>query len=174
MVERSATSFFMGDIMKEISIDIETFSNEDISKSGVYRYAESDDFEVLLFSYSVDKGAVKTVDIASGEQIPQEILNALEDETIIKWAFNANFERVCLSRFLGYKLGKYINPKSWRCSMVWSAYLGLPLSLEGVGDVLNLENKKLKEGKELIKYFSMPRRGTKDNDFRTRNCNIVK
>jgi DNA polymerase len=110
--------------MKTLEIDIETFSSVNLSKSGVYRYCESPDFEILLFAYSVDGGDVKVVDLATGEKLPQNILNALSDPHIIKWAFNANFERICLSRFLGYPTGKYLDPKSFRCSMIWSAYRG--------------------------------------------------
>lgn len=155
--------------MKTISIDIETFSSVDLAKSGVYRYAESPDFEVLLFGYSVDGGAVSVVDLASGEKIPSHILAALEDETVIKCAFNANFERICLSRLLGYKTGRYLSPVSWHCTMVWSAYMGLPLSLQGCGAVLRLDRQKLTEGKELIRYFCVPCQPTKANGGRTRN-----
>lgn len=155
--------------MKTISIDIETFSSVDLAKSGVYRYAESPDFEVLLFGYSVDGGAVSVVDLASGEKIPSHILSALEDETVIKCAFNANFERICLSRLLGYETGRYLSPVSWHCTMVWSAYMGLPLSLQGCGAVLRLDRQKLTEGKELIRYFCVPCQPTKANGGRTRN-----
>ena len=155
--------------MKTISIDIETFSSVDLAKSGVYRYAESPDFEVLLFGYSVDGGAVSVVDLASGEIIPPHILAALEDETVIKCAFNANFERICLSRLLGYEPGHYLSPVSWHCTMVWSAYMGLPLSLQGCGAVLRLDRQKLTEGKELIRYFCVPCQPTKANGGRTRN-----
>ena len=155
--------------MKTISIDIETFSSVDLAKSGVYRYAESPDFEVLLFGYSVDGGAVSVVDLASGEKIPSHILAALEDETVIKCAFNANFERICLSRLLGYETGHYLSPVSWHCTMVWSAYMGLPLSLQGCGAVLRLDRQKLTEGKELIRYFCVPCQPTKANGGRLRN-----
>lgn len=155
--------------MKTISIDIETFSSVDLAKSGVYRYAESPDFEVLLFGYSVDGSAVSVVDLASGEKIPPYILSALEDETVIKCAFNANFERICLSRLLGYETGRYLSPVSWHCTMVWSAYMGLPLSLQGCGAVLRLDRQKLTEGKELIRYFCVPCQPTKANGGRTRN-----
>ena len=155
--------------MKTISIDIETFSSVDLAKSGVYRYAESPDFEVLLFGYSVDGGAVSVVDLASGEKIPPHIRSALEDETVIKCAFNANFERICLSRLLGYEAGHYLSPVSWHCTMVWSAYMGLPLSLQGCGAVLRLDRQKLTEGKELIRYFCVPCQPTKANGGRTRN-----
>ena len=148
--------------MKYISIDLETRSSVDIGKSGVYRYAEAEDFAILLFGYSVDGGTVEVIDIVNGEQIPQEILGALTDESIIKWAFNANFERICLSRYLS-DLGMlhttesdhFLSPHSWRCTMVWSAYMGLPLSLAAVGRVLGLEEQKMTEGKALIRYFSV-------------------
>lgn len=151
--------------MKRLSIDLETYSSVDLGKSGVYKYAESEDFEILLFAYSIDDGEVKVVDLASGEIIPEEILSALSDESIEKWAFNANFERVCLSRFLG----KRLKPQGWHCTMIWSAYLGLPLSLEKVGEVLKLDKQKMNEGKGLIRYFSIPCKPTKANGMRTRN-----
>lgn len=155
--------------IKVISIDIETYSSVNLAKSGIYRYVESDDFEILLFAYSVDGGDVSVIDIANGETIPKEIIDALEDDNVIKWAFNATFERVCLSRFLGYSVGDYLNPESWRCSLVWSAYMGLPQSLKGVGAVLKLDEQKMEEGKELIKYFCVPCSPTKTNGGRTRN-----
>lgn len=169
--------------MKELSIDLETFSDIDISKSGVYKYAESDRFEILLFGVSIDGGPVQVYDLACGDQIPDEILSALADESVTKWAFNASFERICLSNwlkrshpeyFLGYSIpedpaGQYLNPESWKCTMIWSAYMGLPLSLEGVGAVLKLQNQKLKEGKDLIRYFCTPCKPTKANGGRTRN-----
>ena len=155
--------------MQTLSIDLETFSSQPLQKTGVYRYVESPDFEILLFAYSVDGGPVQQIDLACGEKIPSEILYALEDETVTKWAFNANFERICLSRFLGYPTGDYLEPDSWKCSMVWAAYMGLPLSLEGVGAVLGLEKQKLTEGKDLIKYFCQPCAPTKSNGQRTRN-----
>ena len=142
--------------MTTLSIDIETYSDAELPKTGVYKYVESPVFEILLFSYSVDGGDVKIVDLACGEKIPADILFALEDETVTKWAFNANFERICLSKYLGYHTGEYLDPSSWKCSLVWSATLGLPLSLEGVGAVLGLEKQKLTEGKDLIKYFCVP------------------
>ena len=158
--------------MKSISIDLETRSSVDISKSGVYRYAEAEDFAILLFAYAVDGGAVEVIDLVGGEQIPQEILDALTDESVIKWAFNANFERVCLSRYLSdlgialdpfrdnhllsTECAHFLNPRSWRCTMVWSAYMGLPLSLAAVGRVLGLEEQKMTEGKALIRFFSTP------------------
>ena len=151
--------------MKKLSIDLETYSSVDLGKSGVYKYAESEDFEILLFAYSIDDGEVKVIDLANGEIIPEEILSALSDESIEKWAFNANFERVCLSRFLG----KRLKPQGWYCTMIWSAYLGLPLSLEKVGEVLKLDKQKMNEGKALIRYFSTPCKPTKTNGMRIRN-----
>lgn len=133
--------------MKSLSIDIETYSSENLAKCGVYRYCQSPDFEILLFGYSVDGGPVQVVDLANGEVIPDEVIRALVDDTVIKWAFNAQFERICLSRYLGYSIGTYLNPAAWHCTMVWAATLGLPLSLEGVGAVLGLEKQKMKEGK---------------------------
>ena len=155
--------------MQTLSIDLETYSDQPLAKTGVYRYVESPDFEILLFAYSVDGGPVQQIDLACGEKIPSEVLAALEDDKVTKWAFNANFERICLSRFLGYPAGDYLEPDSWKCSMVWAAYMGLPLSLEGAGAVLGLEKQKLAEGKDLIKYFCQPCAPTKTNGQRTRN-----
>ena len=155
--------------MKNLSIDLETYSSVDINKAGVYRYSESPDFEVLLFGYSVDGAPAQVIDLACGEFIPAEIQEALVDPAVTKWAFNASFERVCLSRFLGLPSGTYLEPQQWRCSMVWSAYLGLPLSLAGVGAVLKLEKQKLTTGKDLIKYFCQPCEPRKSNNGRTRN-----
>lgn len=164
--------------MKTLLIDIETYSGADLAKCGVYKYSESRDFNILLFGYSIDGGEVQVVDLASGETIPEEIIRALTDDQVIKWAFNAQFERVCLSRWLkrmgitpdqGNPENPFLNPSSWRCSMVWSAYMGLPLSLEGAGMVLGLEKQKLKEGKELIRFFSMPCKPSKANGGRGRN-----
>ena len=171
--------------MKTISIDIETYSDVNLAKCGVYKYAESPDFAILLFGYAVDGGEVQVVDLARGETIPEEILDVLTDDSITKWAFNANFERACLSRYLtdlGRSLdpfhdrhslskdcARFLNPAGWKCSMVWSAYMGLPLSLEGVGAVLNLDNQKMKEGRDLIRYFCVPCKETKTNGGRTRN-----
>ncbi len=171
--------------MRTISIDIETFSSVDLSKCGVYKYAEAPDFEILLFGYSVDGGEVQVVDLASGEIIPQNVLDALTDDEVVKYAFNANFERVCLSRYLsglGVSLNpfhdqhplstdcaRFLNPAGWRCTMVWSAYLGLPLSLAGVGAVLGLDKQKMTEGKDLIRYFCQPCAPSKTNGGRTRN-----
>ena len=151
--------------MESIEIDIESYSDVDLSKCGVYKYSSSPNFEILLFGYSVDGGDVKVIDLACGEEIPADILAALSDETVTKWAFNAMFERVCLSNYLG----EWLEPESWKCSMVWSATLGLPLSLENVGAVLGLEKQKLTEGKDLIRYFCVPCKPTKANGGRTRN-----
>lgn len=167
--------------MENLSIDLETFSSVDLKKCGVYKYAESDDFEILLFGYSVDGSEVKVVDLAQGETIPDAVLSALTDETVTKWAFNAQFERVCLSRYLRDKginvnpsqtvksESLFLNPSSWHCTMIWSATLGLPMSLENVGAVLGLDKQKLTEGKNLIKYFCLPCNPTKVNGGRTRN-----
>ena len=154
--------------MKSISIDIETFSSVPLAKAGVYKYAEAEDFEILLFGYSVDGGEVQVVDLANGEEIPKEILVALTDETVTKWAFNAMFERVCFSRHLGI----HLKPDAWRCSMIWAAVLGLPLSLKDVGVVLRLDRQKLEEGKDLIRYFCVPCKATKSNGGRTRNLPV--
>lgn len=169
--------------MKTLSIDIETYSSVELPKCGVYKYAEAPDFDILLFGYSVDGGPVQVVDLASGETIPAEIIAALTDDTVTKWAFNAQFERICLSRWLrdhggfdnaGYSIpedsvGNYLDPAAWKCTMIWSAYMGLPLSLEGVGTVLGLGKQKLTEGKDLIRYFCQPCAPTKANGGRTRN-----
>lgn len=151
--------------MNSIEIDIESYSDVDLSKCGVYKYSSSPNFEILLFGYSVDGGDVRVVDLCQGEEIPADILAALSDEAVTKWAFNAMFERVCLSNYLG----EWLEPESWKCSMVWSATLGLPLSLENVGAALGLEKQKLTEGKELIRYFCVPCKPTKANGGRTRN-----
>lgn len=171
--------------MKTISIDIETFSDVNLAKCGVYKYAESPAFEILLFGYAMDDGEAQVIDLAQGECIPDDILDALTDESVTKWAFNASFERVCLSRYLrdfGMSLdpfhdhhalsqdcARFLNPAGWKCSMVWSAYMGLPLSLEGAGAVLKLDSQKMKEGKALIRYFCIPCKETKSNGGRTRN-----
>ena len=170
-------------MIKEMSIDLETYSDVDISKCGAYKYAESENFEILLFGVSIDGGDVQVFDLACGDTIPDDILAALSDYTVTKWAFNANFERICLSNWLrkhhpahfkGYSIpedpaSKYLDPASWKCTMIWSAYMGLPLSLEGVGAVLKLQDQKMKEGKNLIKYFCCPCKPTKVNGGRTRN-----
>ena len=170
--------------MKTLSIDIETYSSADLNRTGVYRYAEAPDFDILLFGYAVDDGPVRVIDMANGEKIPDEIIAALTDEKVIKYAFNASFERVCLSHWLtinGYDLcnsmysipgdsvRNYLDPASWRCTMIWSAYLGLPLSLAGVGAVLGLEKQKLDTGRDLIRYFCRPCAPTQSNGERTRN-----
>lgn len=169
--------------IKELSIDLETYSDVDLKKSGVYKYSESDNFEILLFGVSINNGPVKVYDLKQGDKLEDEIIDAIVNPDIIKWAFNASFERVCLSRyikkyypnkFIGYKsddktLGEFLNPSSWHCSLVWSAYMGLPLSLEGVGKILGLEEQKMKEGKELIRYFCVPCSPTKSNSYRVRN-----
>lgn len=171
--------------MKTLSIDIETYSDIPLQKSGVYRYCESPNFEILLFGYSADSGPVQVVDLACGEKIPADVLDALTDDAVTKWAFNASFERVCLSRYLrdlgisldpfhdkyplSQEVARFLNPESWRCSMVWAATMGLPLSLEGVGAVLGLEKQKLTEGKDLIKFFCQPCAPTKTNGQRTQN-----
>ena len=152
--------------MKTLSIDIETYSPEPLVKCGVYRYCQAPEFEILLFGYSVDSGPVQVVDLAAGERIPADVLAALTDPAVSKWAFNAQFERVCLSRYLGYPVGRYLDPDSWYCTMVWSATLGLPLSLEGVGAVLGLEKQKLKEGKDLVRYFCTPAKARDGSTFR--------
>ena len=170
------------EVIKKISIDLETYSSVPI-KNGVYPYAESPDAEILLFGYSINDEPVNVIDVANGEEFPDYILKALIDDSVIKWAFNASFERIFLSYWLkrnypeyfkSYSIpedsvGNYLDPSSWRCSMIWSAYMGLPLSLEGVGAVLGLEEQKLKEGKDLIRYFCVPCKPTKVNVGRTRN-----
>ena len=178
-----SSAYRKGKSMKELSIDLETYSDVDIQKCGAYKYAESDNFEILLFGVSVDGSPVKVYDLACGDTVPEEILAALSDENVTKWAFNAAFERICLSNwlkrhhpehFFGYSIpedpaSKYLDPESWKCTMIWSAYMGLPLSLEGVGAVLKLQDQKLKEGKDLIRYFCTPCKPTKSNGGRTRN-----
>lgn len=156
-------------VMHSLFCDLETYSSVDLSKGGVFRYCEAKDFEILLFGYSVDGSDVQVVDLARGERIPKEILEALTDTSVVKWAFNAAFERICLSRYLELPTGTYLNPATWRCTMVWSAYLGLPLSLMGVGAVLGLEKQKLAEGKDLIRYFCIPCNPTIANGGRRRN-----
>ena len=169
--------------MKKLSIDIETYSDVDLTKTGVYRYVESPAFEILLFGVSVDGGPVRVYDLACGECLPDEIVNALVNDTVLKWAYNASFERICISRWirkahpaafrhyapLGDAVGDYLNPASWRCSRIWGATLGLPLSLKGIGAVLNLDEQKMTEGAALIRYFCMPCKPTKANGMRTRN-----
>ena len=171
--------------MKTLSIDLESFSSVDLAKSGVYKYVESPDFEILLFGYSVDGGDVRVVDLTAGETIPADVLDALTDDTVIKTAHNSNFERLCLSRYLsdlGISLdpfhdshplstdcARFLNPAGWHCTMVWAAYMGLPLSLADTGAVLGLEKQKMSEGKDLIRYFCKPCEPTKTNGGRTRN-----
>lgn len=166
-----------------MSLDLETKSGTDLSRSGVYRYTEDPEFGILLLGYSINGGGVCVVDVACGEQIPEDVLRAIVDESVTKWAFNAAFERVCLSAWLrkhrpdlfcSYSIpedsvGNYLNPVSWRCSMIWAAYIGLPLSLEGVSAVLKLQDQKMSEGKTLIRYFSVPCKPTKVNGGRTWN-----
>ncbi|WP_417573414.1 DNA polymerase [Phascolarctobacterium faecium] len=170
-------------LVQEISIDLETYSDVNLQKCGVYRYAESSNFEILLFGYAVDGGEVQVVDIARGEKIPQGIIEALTDDAVTKWSFNSSFERICLSvwlqknypaYFYSYSINEdtvvdYLDPSAWKCSMIWAAYMGLPLSLAGAGTVLGLEEQKLKEGKDLIRYFCVPCKPTKVNGGRTRN-----
>jgi DNA polymerase len=173
--------------MKTLSLDLETFSGVDLKKCGAYKYAESPDFEIMLFGFSVDGGEVEVIDLTGGEVIPSVIIEALTDDKVTKWAHNAVFERICLSRYLrdmGISLdpfadnhhsaeylgkAKYLNPESWRCSMVWCAYMGFPLSLEGAGAALGLEKQKLTEGRDLIRYFCVPCKTTAINNQRTRN-----
>ena len=166
-----------------LSIDLETFSDVDLKKCGVYKYASSPNFEILLFGVSVNGGKVTVYDLASGDTVPEDIIRALSDNSVIKWAYNASFERVCLSVWLrrnypqyfsSYSIEddtvrNYLDPSSWRCSLVWGAYMGLPLSLEGIGKVLKLENQKMAEGKALIRYFCVPCKPTKANGGRMRN-----
>ena len=169
--------------MKKLSIDIETFSDVDLAKAGVYRYVESPLFEILLFGVSIDSGPVHVYDLACGETLPDEIIDALVSNDVLKWAYNASFERICISRWLrkvhpeafrhyaplGDAALDYLNPASWRCSRIWGATLGLPLSLAGLGAVLHLDAQKMTEGKALIRYFCMPCKPTKANGMRTRN-----
>mgnify|MGYP001632677911 FL=1 len=173
----------MREKIQSLSIDLETYSSVDLKKSGVYPYAENSDFEIVLFAYAVNEGAVQVVDIACGEEVPDEILQALTDDTVTKWAYNSQFERVCLPYWLrknypqyfsSYSIaedsvGDYLDPTSWKCSRIWGAYIGLPLSLKGIGAVLKLDEQKMEEGSDLIKYFCKPCRPTKKNGGRTRN-----
>ena len=155
--------------MKKLSCDIETFSDVDLIRCGVYKYADSPNFEMLLFAYAVDDGDVHIIDIAGGEELPEEIIQVIKSDTVVKTAYNAQFERVCLSRYLKLPDGEYLNPQSWYCTAVQAAELALPLSLADVGSVLGLERQKMTEGKELIKYFCVPCKPTKSNGNRTRN-----
>lgn len=151
--------------MALLAIDIETYSDVDLTKSGVYAYCDSPQFEILLFAYAFDDEPTEIIDLACGEQLPKRVLDALEDTAVIKTAFNAAFERTCISKHLGKKL----SPASWQCTAVQSAMLALPLSLDGVGEVLDIQRKKLKEGADLVRFFSMPCKATKANGGRTRN-----
>ena len=169
--------------IQTLSLDLETFSDVDLQKCGVYKYSQSPNFEILLFGVSVNGGAVVVYDLAQGDTVPIDIIKALTDDTVTKWAFNAAFERICLSVWLqrnypayfnSYSInedtvGDYLDPSAWKCSMIWAAYMGLPLSLAGAGMVLGLEEQKLKEGKDLIRYFCVPCKPTKVNGGRTRN-----
>ena len=169
--------------MEKLSIDIETFSDVDLAKAGAYRYVESPTFEILLFGVSIDGGPVRVYDLACGESLPDELIDALVCDDVLKWAYNASFERICISRWLrkvhpeafhhyaplGDAIGDYLNPASWRCSRIWGATLGLPLSLQGIGAVLKLDEQKMTEGKALIRYFCVPCKPTKANGMRTRN-----
>ena len=169
--------------MKRMEIDIETFSSVNLAKAGVYKYSESEDFEILLFAYSIDGGEVIVCDFTEGDELPEEVLDALTDNAVIKWAHNSQFERICISswlrkhhpdKFRAYSIDAdtvtdYLDPEGWRCSMVWAAYMGLPLSLDAVGEVLKLEHRKMREGKDLVRYFCAPCKQTKSNGGRTRN-----
>ncbi len=169
--------------IKNLSLDLETKSSVDIGKAGAYKYAESPDFEILLFGVSVNHGPITVYDLACGDTVPEEIIAALSDDRVTKWAYNASFERVCLSVWLrrnypdhfrsysipGDPVQNYLDPTSWKCTLVWAAYNGLPLGLEKVGAVLGFEEQKLKEGKDLIKYFCCPCKPTKSNGGRTWN-----
>lgn len=155
--------------MERLFLDIETYSPVDIGRSGVYRYSEDPGFRILLFGYAVDDGDVNVIDLASGEKIPSEIIEAIRDENVIKWAHNASFERVCLSRYLLLPPHEYLPPESWRCSMVWSAYLGLPLSLKDIGRVLKLDEQKIDEGRKLIRLFCSPTVPSAKNGYFQRN-----
>ena len=169
--------------IESISIDIETYSDRDLKKCGVYKYAESPNAELLLFGYSINNGPVTVIDVAQGEEVPEYILKALTDDNIIKWAYNASFERIFLSvwlkrnypqYFVSYSIDEdtvsnYLDPSAWRCSLVWGAVMGLPLSLKGIGVVLRLDEQKMSEGSDLIRYFCVPCKPTKSNGGRTRN-----
>lgn len=148
-----------------MAIDIETYSDISLPDCGVHRYVASEQFEILLFAYSIDEGEIRVIDLASGERMPEEVMDLLMDDSVIKTAFNAAFERTCINRYFGISL----SPEVWRCTAVQSAILALPLSLEGVGEALSLDKKKMSEGKELIRFFCMPCKATKANGGRTRN-----
>lgn len=151
--------------MDTLAIDIETYSDVSLSDCGVHRYAASEQFEILLFAYSLNDEPTKIIDLASGEKMPDEIMKLLTDDSVIKTAYNAAFERNCINRYFGLSL----KPEGWRCTLVQASMLSLPLSLEGVGEALNLDKKKMSEGKELIRFFCMPCKPTKSNGGRTRN-----
>lgn len=159
----------MDSLIKSLHLDIETYSSTDLNKCGVYKYAESNDFEILLLSYAINNGKVEVVDLAQGEPLPGFLADAIKSDDVIKYAYNSTFERVCLSRHLGLPNGTYLSPNSWRCTMTWSAYLGLAFSLKQVGEILRLDKQKLNECKDLIKYFCVPCRPTSKNGYRTRN-----
>ena len=159
----------MDSLIKSLHLDIETYSSTDLNKCGVYKYAESNDFEILLLSYAINNGKVEVVDLAQGEPLPGFLVDVIKSDDVIKYAYNSTFERVCLSRHLGLEKGKYLSPDCWRCTMTWSAYLGLAFSLKQVGEILRLDKQKLNEGKDLIKYFCVPCRPTSKNGYRTRN-----
>lgn len=146
--------------MKTLSLDLETYSDIDINKAGVYRYVDSPEFKILLFAYAVDGGEVQLIDLTRGERIPKEIVDALSNPSITKWAYNASFERVALSAFLGMPTGTYLDPEGWKCSMVWAATLGLPMGLAKVGEVLALDKQKMSEGRDLIRKFCIPNKKT--------------
>ena len=151
--------------MKHLAIDLETYSSVDLVKAGAYKYASAPDFEILLFAYSYDESEVQVIDLASGEPLPDAIIQDIKDPRVIKTAYNANFERICLSRHLG----RTLSPAGWQCTAVQAAMLGLPRSLAGVAAVLGLEQQKMKEGKDLIRYFCIPCKPTQANRQRTRN-----
>lgn len=155
--------------INKIILDIETYSSNDLTKCGVYKYVEADDFEILLAAISINGAEPVVYDLASGEKLPDEVISALSDETIIKTAYNCNFERICLSRYLGYKTGHYLSPRGWHDTMILALYNGLPRALKQVGEVLSLEKQKMDEGKDLIRYFCVPCKPTKSNGGRTRN-----
>jgi len=155
--------------IRTLFCDIETYSSDNLTKCGTYRYSEACDFKILLFGYSVNEGEINVVDLACGETIPDKIIKAIQDPDVIKYAHNSSFERICMSRYLNLPQGEYLDPQSWRCTMTWVAYMGLPLSLEGVGAVLRHDKQKLTEGKDLIKYFCQPCAPTKSNGGRSRN-----
>lgn len=155
--------------IKELFLDAETYCEEDLTHTGVYKYVSSPSFELLLLAVSVDGGETKVYDLKQGDILPQDIIDAIKSNDVKKWAYNASFERVVMSRYLGLPIGTYLNPSSWYCDMVQSVYLGLPFSLENVGNVLGLDKQKLSIGKDLIRYFCKPCEPTKSNGGRTRN-----